>query len=199
MRGDKKKSGGIAVVLIVVLAVLVVGLFALVSFRTSKSADETTEVSETDELMNRDNDANYPSTPREVVKLYNRYVTCLYGADGEELTEEQIRALGTKLRDLYDQELLTANPEETNLLNLLSELTSFRNDGKTLIQANVSSSNDVEYIDVKDADGARVESSYFVKNGNKDFTRTYEQFLLRKDDAGRWKILGFKKIIRSGE
>ena len=65
-----------------------------------------------------------------------------------------------------------------------------------MIQANVCDSNEVDYIDVEGASGALLEASYFVKKGSKEFTRTYQQFLLRKDDSGNWKILGFVKVGR---
>ena len=44
------------------------------------------------------------------------------------------------------------------------------------------------------ASGALCEASYFIKKGTKEFTRTYQQFLLRKDGSGNWKILGFVKV-----
>lgn len=189
----KKRRG---VILLIFIAVLIVGAFAFVAFHTPKTAEEATEVTEKEELMNRNFSVNYPATPREVMKLYNRYLLCLYGVDGSELTDGEMRALGTKMRELYDEELLTENPEETNLLSLSQEIAAFRSDGKVMIQANVCDSNEVDYIDVEDASGTLVEASYFIKKDSKEFTRTYQQFLLRKDDSGNWKILGFVKVNR---
>lgn len=189
-----KKRGG--VILLILLAALIVGAFALVAYRTPKSAEEATEVSEKDELMSKNIAANYPATPREVMKLYNRYMLCLYGVEGSELKDEEVRALGTKMREMYDEELLGANPEEAHLQSLQQEIAAFRNDSKVMIQANVCDSNEVDYIDVDGASGALLEASYFVKKGSKEFTRTYQQFLMRKDDSGNWKILGFVKVDR---
>ena len=187
-----KKRGG--VILLILVAVLIVGAFALVAYRTPKSAEEATEVTETDALMNMNLETNYPSTPREVMKLYNRYMLCLYGVTGEKLTDDEVRALGRKMREIYDEELLEANPEESNLQSLMQEIVAFRNESKVMIQANVCDSNEVEYIDIEGASGALLEASYFVKKGTKEFSRTYQQFLLRKDDRGNWKILGFVKV-----
>lgn len=192
----KKKRGGVIVLLL--MAVVLIGAFAAVAFRPPKTVEEATELTEKDELMNKNIAANYPATPREVMKLYNRYILCLYGADGEELTDEQVRGLGRKMRELYDEELLTANPEETRLLKLVQELAAFRADGKTMIQTNICGSNEVEFIDVNGASGARLEASYFVKDSSKEFSRTYQQFLLRKDSSGKWKILGFQKSDGEG-
>lgn len=187
-----KKRGG--VILLILVAMLIVGAFALVAYRTPKTAEEATEVTEKDTLMNINMQINYPSTPREVMKLYNRYMLCLYGVTGEEISDDQVRALGRKMREMYDEELLGANPEEPHLLSLLQEINAFRNDSKVMIQANVCDSNEVEYIDIEGASGALLEASYFVKKGTKEFSRTYQQFLLRKDDKGNWKILGFVKV-----
>ena len=187
-----KKRGG--VILLILIAVLIVGAFAFIAFRTPKTAEEATEVTEKGELMSRNIESNYPSTPREVMKLYNRYMLCLYGMESSELKDDEVRALGRKMRQLYDEELLEANPEESHLLSLSQEIARFRNDEKVMIQANICDSNEVDYIDVDGASGALLEASYFVKKGTKEFTRTYQQFLLHKDDRGNWKILGFVKV-----
>ena len=128
------------------------------------------------------------------MKLYNRYILCLYGTEGGSLTNDEVRALGSKMREMYDEELLTENPEEAHFLNLTQELAAFRGDGKVMIQANVCDSNEVDYIDVEDASGTLVEASYFIKKGSKEFTRTYQRYLMRKDDSGDWKILGFVQV-----
>ena len=187
-----KKRGGIIV--LILIAVLIVGAFAFIANRTPKTAEEATEVTEQAALMNRNMETNYPSTPREVLKLYNRYMLCLYGSEGGGLTDSQVYALGRKMREMYDEELLAENPEEKNLLSLSQEIAAFRNDEKVMIQANVCDSNEVEYIDVEGGSGALVETSYFVKKGTKEFSRTYQQFLLRKDKSGKWKILGFANV-----
>lgn len=191
----KKKSG---VILLIVIAVLIVGAFTFVAFRTPKTVEDVTDVTEKDELMNRNIDVNYPATPREVMKLYNRYLLCLYGVEGGELSSEELNALGKKMRGMYDEELLEGNPEETNLSSLSQELAAFRSSGKVMIQANICGSNEVEFIEVKGSQGALLQASYFIKKGKEEFSRTYQQFLLRKDESGKWKILGFEKVNGGG-
>ena len=187
-----KKRGG--VILLILIAVLIVGAFAFVAYRTPRTAEEATEVTEKAELMSKNIAVGYPATPREVLKLYNRYMLCLYGVNGSELNNEEVRALGRKLREMYDEELMESNPEEAHLMRLAQEIATFRSDDKVMIQANVCDSNEVEYIDVDGASGALVKASYFMKEGSKEFSRTYQQFLLRKDNSGNWKILGFVKV-----
>lgn len=187
-----KKRGG--VILLILLAVLIVGAFALVAYRTPKTAEEATEVTEKDALMSKNIEVSYPSTPREVLKLYNRYMVCLYGVESDQLTDDEVRTLGIKMRQMYDEELLEANPQESHLQKLTQEIVAFQADEKVMIQANVCDSNEVDYIDVDGASGALLEASYFIKKGSKEFSRTYQQYLMRKDANGNWKILGFEKV-----
>ena len=187
----KKRVG---IVVLVMAVVLIVGMFAFVAYRTPKSAEDATRITEKDELMHKNIAADYPKTPREVLKLYNRYILLLYGSQGEELNDQEIQTLGQQMRELYDEELKSLNPEDTQQLSLMQELSAFRKDKKVMIQTNVCSSNEVEYIDIKGDSGASAQVSYFVKEGNKEFTRTYQKFLLRKDEQGEWKILGFAKV-----
>lgn len=187
-----KKRGG--VIALILTALLIIGAFAFVAHRTPKTAEEATEFTEKDELMSKNIAANYPATPREVMKLYNRYMLCLYGVESSKLTDGEVRALGEKMREMYDEELLEGNPKESHMINLLQEIAAFRSDEKVMIQANVCDSNEIDYIDVDGASGALLEASYFMKQGSKEFSRTYQQFLLRKDESGNWKILGFVKV-----
>ena len=187
-----KKRGG--VILLILIAVLIVGAFALVAYRTPKTAEAATEVTEKDALMSKNIAVSYPSTPREVLKLYNRYMVCLYGVESDQLTDDEVRTLGIKMRQMYDEELLEANPQESHLQKLTQEIVAFQADEKVMIQANVCDSNEVDYIDVEGASGALLEASYFIKKGSKEFSRTYQQYLMRKDANGNWKILGFVKV-----
>lgn len=187
-----KKRGG--VILLILIAVLIVGAFALVAYRTPKTAEEATEVTEKDALMSKNIEVSYPSTPREVLKLYNRYMVCLYGVESNQLTDDEVRTLGIKMRQMYDEELLEANQQESHLQKLTQEIVAFQADEKMMIQANVCDSNEVDYIDVDGASGALLEASYFIKKGSKEFSRTYQQYLMRKDANGNWKILGFVKV-----
>lgn len=188
----KKKRGGIIV--LVLMALAVIGIFVVLAFREPKNVEQATEISEVEALLNTDILANYPATPREVMKLYNRYMLVLYGVDSEKLTDEQIKRLGQNMRVLYDEELLESNPEEMHIANLQRELNAFQVNKKVMIQANVADSNEVDYIEINEKSGATVEVSYFIKKGTQDFTRTHQQYLLRKDAQGNWKILNYSKI-----
>jgi hypothetical protein len=40
---------------------------------------------------------------------------------------------------------------------------------------------------------AYVTSSYFVREGS-SYERTYQEYVLRKDSDGNWKIMGFYQV-----
>jgi ketosteroid isomerase-like protein len=56
------------------------------------------------------------------------------------------------------------------------------------MSSSVSDTNDVQYQTVDGDECAYVTASYFI-NENKKYSRTYQTFVLRKDDDGNWKIL----------
>ena len=67
------------------------------------------------------------------------------------------------------------------------------------MSTDVCDSNEVKYVDdVKEGTSevdkiAYVDASYFV-NEDGDFVYSYQQFVLRQDDDGRWKIITFYEI-----
>ena len=76
---------GIAVICMVSL---VVGYYAYLSKRNSQSkAEEATEVSEVQAIINKNFKSDYPATARAVVKWYNRIITAYYS---EDYTQEEL-------------------------------------------------------------------------------------------------------------
>lgn len=67
----------------------------------------------------------------------------------------------------------------------------FHNDGFPDSPTTVANSSDIKYQKVKGEECAYVTASYFVKEGN-SYTRTYEEYVLRKDTNKQWKILGYQ-------
>lgn len=188
-----KKKGGIVGLIIGVIIIVVV--FAVIAYRSPKQVDQVTEVTELEELSKKNIDANYPATPREVVKLYNRYLLVLYGEQGYTISKDELKQLGSKMRMLYDDELLGINPESTYYTALENEIYADQASGKVMLQTNVSDSAEVEYLTIDGKKCATLSASYFTKKNNKDFTKTYQQYLLRKDPNGKWKILGFQQFF----
>ncbi|WP_033153225.1 DUF6715 family protein [Pseudobutyrivibrio ruminis] len=177
---------GIAVICMVSL---VVGYYAYLSRRNdSVSADDSVELSEVQAIISKDFDKNYPATPRAVVKWYNRIITAYYA---EEFTQEELEQMADQARKLMDDELLQYNPKDTYIASLNLEIEDYHNRQRVIVSSSVSESGEVQYKKINGYECAFVSAYYFVREGS-SYTRTYEDFCLRKDSDGNWKILTWR-------
>lgn len=186
------KKAGYLIIAIACIALIVTGFY----FSSRGNAQKEENLTETEKLIVKDLDKDYPKTPREVVKFYNRILGVYYGG---EATDEQIEKLVDQSIYLLDEDLLLANPRESYYKNVAADIEAYRSQNKKIVSSDVCSSNDVKYIsDVKEGttekdELAYVNASYFV-NTNGKFAYTYQQFVLRRDEDGRWKILVFYEV-----
>lgn len=169
-----------------ICACLCVGYFFYLNHRQEEKAKAPTE---TDEVISRNLENSYPSTPREVIKFYNRILSCIYSGES---TDKEIKALGNQARILYDKEVLAETSVEEQIQNLQKELAEYEEDDKKIISVNISASQDVERREINGEECAYVESSYYIK-GKETAGRVAQTYILRKDEQGRWKILGCYK------
>lgn len=183
-----KKIG--ALIIAVICIALVCGGFYYVSSKSKTSVETNTELTEVQKLISKNIEDKYPATPREVVKLYNRIITCYYS---QEFEDGELEKLVDQALLLFDSELLAKNPREEYLVALSNEIADYKSKEKIIAQSSVCSSNDVVFATDKEDEIAYVTTSYFIKEG-KEHLKTHEQFVLRKDDEGRWKILGYYQI-----
>lgn len=181
---DTLKKGLIAVLMVALIG----GYYYYLSHRPTKPAEESVEVTELDKVVEKQLDQKYPPTPREVIKFYNQIIECAYG---DSYNEEQLGQLLSQARKLMDEELLAGNPEDGHKTRLLEDISSYKDKKQKIIQTQVCNSDEVEYVDVEDRKCAYVKASYFIKQGKGKFERTNEDYLLRKDADGNWKILGY--------
>lgn len=178
------------VVIAAVCTALVVGGFYYVTKQRSASVEDMVELTEVQSIITKNLEKNYPATPREVVKLYNRIIACYYN---ETYTDEELYQLGDQIRMLFDPELLENNPRDAYFTELKAEIEDYHEKSKTITSSNVCSSNEVNYQIVDGDECAYVNASYFI-NENKNFSRTYQTYVLRKDEDGDWKILVFYRV-----
>ncbi len=180
--------------IIVIIAACVLLICGGFFFSMQEDGPSETELTEVQKLITKDLENDYPKTPREVVKLYNRIVECYYGT---ELKKEELKDLSLQMRKLLDEELLLLeeNSEENYYNSVLSEVAYYEANEMYIVEANVCASNEVEFITDKDKGDklAEVAVSYFIKKGQNDFFKTYQDFVLREDEDGRWKILHWKE------
>lgn len=185
----KKKSSSVKLLITAVLLV-VVGVLAFNYFKNrttpliNRGSEKKTEL---ELLMEKDIMDEYPSTPREMLKLYSRYARIFYN---EKLKDENIVALAEQLRLLFDEELLLNNPMEEYLLELKTEISIYREVKRTMVSYVVQSNQGISYWESDNESYASVIVSYTLKEGS-DYTKLFQKFMLRKDESSNWKILGW--------
>ena len=183
------KKAGVVIAALICIA-LVCGGYYIVKARSETAQNPEVELTEVQKLITKDLDQKYPATPREVVKLYNRIITCYYK---EEYTEEELSQLADQALRLFDEELLANNPKELYLSSLKDDIADYAQRERYIAQSDVCDSSEVLYKTIDGEDIAYVNASYFVREGT-DYCKTYQQYVLRKNEQGEWRILVFYQI-----
>lgn len=189
-----KKTGIIVLSAILVVMVVVGGYYGVIRSRQTTNTEEQ-KLTEVEKINTRDLVKNYPSTPREVVKFYNRIITAYYA---EKYTDEELSAMTEQARRLFDSELQDNNPQSVYLESVKADIEAYKSASKLISQSDVCDSDDVLYMTDEEDKIAYVSSSYFIKEGS-NFSRTHEMYVLRKDTEGNWKILVYYQIEASEE
>lgn len=185
---DKKIAqliGGLGLLCVIVLVIFFVlnqnaddGIF-------SKKENTSTEVQN---ILAKDVERNYPATVREVVRLFSRISKCYYN---ETISASEFQQLITMQRMLFDEEFLDNNPLESFVNNLSSEIEEMRNNKSTMISYRVQKQSSVKDWEAGENKFSSIVASYTLKEGS-EYKKTYEEFLLREDENGRWKIVGWR-------
>lgn len=184
------KRNIIRIVVAVVLISVIVGVYYWFTVSKRATVEDAVELTEVQTVITKDLEANYPATPREVVKYYNRIISCFYN---ESYSENELYKLGDQARLLFDEELLANNPRDEYFTALRADIENYHERSKTIMNITVCDSNDVNYQTIDGDECAYVTSSYFVSE-DKSYSRTYQMYVLRKDESGNWKILVFYQI-----
>lgn len=174
------------VVCVVIMAALVVGYYLYISkkeFR-SDSADEEITL-----LLNRDLEKEYPDNPRDLIVYYSDLICCVYN---QELTQEQLERAAVQIRTLFDVELLEENSLSEYTQSLKAEAASYQAEQKKISNYQVFKNSEVKYQKMKGKSYAILSAYYRVKTKKTNPATTCEEFLLRKDDDGYWRILGWE-------
>ena len=98
-----KNVSGKGIFVMVVLALFVLATFYIINNRAKRIEKDVDKVSPVKELLVMDLSANYPNTPKEVVRMYAEITRCFYG---ESYSEDEFIALAKLSRELFDQELI---------------------------------------------------------------------------------------------
>ena len=87
------------------------------------------ELTEVEKVIAKDLKRDYPKTPREVVKLYNRIVSCYYG---EKLSDKQIEDLADQMLAIMDEDLLLVNEREDYYRSVRTDIEKYQQENHRL-------------------------------------------------------------------
>ena len=179
------KKAGIVVIALLCIGVICGGFFYV--SKHHKPSVDATKLTEVQKVIGKNLETDYPETPREVVKFYNRILKCYYS---QEYTDEELDELVDQALALFDDDLKANNPKDQYKTCIETDIAQYQADSKTIAQYDVCDSNDVLYKKDNGSDVAYVSASYFIK-ANGSYSKTYQTYVLRKDEDGKWKILVF--------
>lgn len=188
---NKTKMAGLkGIIIVAILAVLIVIYYGSLSKRNTKEEESPVTSSAVTDVLLRNLDTNYPSTPKEVVKYFSEATKCFY-IDG--ISDEDIVKLADKMLKIYDDELVAAKDYDWYIGDLKQEIASNKANGYKVSSYDISASTDVEYFSEGGYECARLWCTYNVKAG-KELIKVNNVFILRKDDNSHWRIFGWEQI-----
>ncbi len=181
----KSKTKNTIIGLIVLCAAIVVIYFAIVNI--PKGDDKVVMTAAAKELT-KNFETNYPPTPREVVKEYAEITKCFYDS---ETTEDQINGLAKMMRLLQDDELNANQTFDDYMASLRAEILQYRDQGKSIASYSVSPSTEVKYANNEYGSLSTLYLTFNMRT-NGVIGKVEEEFILRQDSEGHWKILGWQ-------
>ena len=190
-QSSKKNGNGAALkggIVMLLMVVVMVGYYYYLSNREKEKQEQIVEQSVAEKLIDRDLTNNYPPSPKEVVRYYSDITLCFYN---EEYTDEELEQLAIQTRMLYDDELVVNNDWGKYIIELKNDIAEFKQKNIRITTYSVSTSTDVDYFEDGGFEFARLYCTYYLVSGSASDT-VEEVFLLRKDDAGHWRIYGWE-------
>lgn len=183
------------VVVFLVIGAAVVGLYYYFLNRESNDEEGLYEKkTAVEELIDMDLDVYYPATVKTVMETYCEFLLAFYN---EDYTEDEYAKLIKQYRKLMDDELLTKNPEEQQMVTLKADIDSYEDEDKVLFSYRFLEDKEIKETVKDDKTYATVDMSFGMKVGGSTVETAEENFILRKDSNNKWKILGWKLRDRS--
>ena len=173
------------------VTVVVLGVFFALNLGKDDSvfSKEEKKNTEAQSILAKDMERNYPATVREVVRLFSRISKCYHN---ETISEAEFLDLVEMQRKLFDEEFLNNNPLDTFTNNLSAEIDTAKARKYLMVTWRGQKQSSVKEWQDGDNHFASIIASYTMSDKEVGYTRTYEEFLLREDEKGRWKIVGWR-------
>jgi hypothetical protein len=191
MKGKRRTAT--TIILMIIFAGVVLMTYHYWINRTQPLHSSDNNLTEVQKLVKKDLKLYYPDTPRETVKLFAAMMKALYNNPKDKDRKE----LALKLRELYDQEFLDSNPEDTYLSNLEVDLKKWDDKGRKI--TNFLLTNE-DQVNEREIDGVEYATEYisFTIQENSKTTETWN-VLLRRNSDQKWKILGWEPVSGDAE
>lgn len=172
---------------VIIGTIVLVALYFFFADRNNKKIEQTVMTERVQKVLGTDLDLDYPGTPREVIVEFNKIIACYY--EGK-LDDETLKKVMNQQRLLFDKELLEANSIDTQLKDLKEEILDYQKSKRVIVSSSVEKSSTVKYWSDEGKDYAGIIASYTLKDS--EVVKTYQTYVLRKDDQGKWRILGWE-------
>ena len=187
----KKFKISTAIIIIIVSVALIVGAFILISSKVAgnKNYDDG-KITAVQNVLLRNMENNYPPTPKEVLKYYSDITQCFYAGG---YTEEEFVDLANRALELYDEELRANQDYDVYMDDLRNEIKSYEDNDWSISSYSTSASTEVLEFKRDGYEWAQLYAFYNVRQKTQ-IVKVTEQFILRKDKDGRWKIYGWQQV-----
>ncbi|MBR6258466.1 MAG: hypothetical protein IKR23_14010 [Lachnospiraceae bacterium] len=191
------------IVMMLFMVVVLVGVYLAITRRNKEetSTDQAAsrsiqDMTDTQKLIAEAAYKEYPSTPVQVLKYYNDITTCFYNDD---YTEDELMQLARISRRMLDVELVAQQSDDSYFSQLKKDIANLKMQGDygtTIYNIDVTPSMDVDYFEHEGYECARLYDTFTLKqmvSGTIYYPVVRYIYVMRRDEEGHWKILGFKK------
>ncbi len=188
MKNNSKNSAIVkSIVLAVLGAVVLLGFYLMVTRSHKSPSTEEYILTVIDEITTTNLEKNYPADPRMVVELYGKIMKVMYK---EGYTDEQQDRMIEVLGGIMDDELMA---NQSNFAKSIKDEVKEKKEGDYSISTYVVQTREPEQVKVGGKKMCTVDCQFYLRKGSTGVP-IYYQFVLRRDDNGKWKILGWEAL-----
>lgn len=194
-----KKNGTKAFTLVIFLiAIVALGYYTHLSNQAPGHLSVTDD-SEKEKLLNYDMENEYPKTVRETVKLHCRFLKYVYSDEFKKSgNDDELFTINKKVRQLYDDELLENNSMDVQLAALRKEIEAYEVKKQKFVSYTLAEASQIEYNTEAGKEYAKIRVTIAMMIDGSSLSMD-EEYILRKNESGQWKILGWQAIQTDAE
>lgn len=183
------------ILVITLMAGVILASYIKLTSSPSSNDEPVADTSEVGQILSKDMSLNYPTNPHDVVVLYSRVIKAFYDGD---YNDDQLNGLAQHARATFDDELLSYNDYDEYMERLKLEIESYKSAKKKIVEYTIQRASDIEMLTDNGVQYAKVKAVYYTAQDGGTRERVYEQYTLRQDDNGQWKILFWEVIPETG-